>query len=189
MIQLCCTMLNEMVNRILRLHTSSLDICRTRFVILLNGVELYTCRLVFPEFACVEHSFTRDNWWNVELCWIKVLMKVKLRSLPFCRVAKDVKRVEFTNVERIWMETRWWPRPLNFNMDKYENTSLSYAIVFWNTIIIPDKRFCVAFQVNDVIVLLERVNEEWFRGEIDNRVGRFPTAFVKILTPLPWDSF
>jgi len=43
----------------------------------------------------------------------------------------------------------------------------------------------LSFKVNDVIVLLERVNEEWFRGEIDNRVGRFPTAFVKILTPLP----
>ncbi|KAJ7388484.1 hypothetical protein OS493_037295 [Desmophyllum pertusum] len=43
----------------------------------------------------------------------------------------------------------------------------------------------LSFKTGDVIVLVERVNEEWFKGEINKRVGRFPAAFVEILTPLP----
>ena len=45
--------------------------------------------------------------------------------------------------------------------------------------------FCVFLQTGDVIVLVERVNEEWFKGEINKRIGRFPAAFVEILIPLP----
>ena len=40
-------------------------------------------------------------------------------------------------------------------------------------------------QTGDVIVLLERVNDEWLQGELEMKVGRFPAAFVEILTPLP----
>lgn len=43
----------------------------------------------------------------------------------------------------------------------------------------------LSFKVDDVIVLLERVNEEWFKGEAKSRVGRFPAAFVEVMTPLP----
>lgn len=43
----------------------------------------------------------------------------------------------------------------------------------------------LCFRTGDIIVLLERVNDEWIQGELDARVGRFPAAFVEILTPLP----
>ncbi|XP_068703165.1 SH3 domain-containing protein 19-like [Montipora foliosa] len=42
----------------------------------------------------------------------------------------------------------------------------------------------LSFKVDDIIVLLERVNEEWLRGEMNGKVGRFPATFVDILTPL-----
>lgn len=42
----------------------------------------------------------------------------------------------------------------------------------------------LSFKVDDIIILLERVNEEWLKGEVNNRVGRFPATFVEVLTPL-----
>lgn len=42
----------------------------------------------------------------------------------------------------------------------------------------------LSFKVDDIIILLERVNEEWLRGEMNGKVGRFPATFVDILTPL-----
>ena len=44
--------------------------------------------------------------------------------------------------------------------------------------------FSFFFQAGDVIVLLERVNDKWFQGELNKKVGRFPVEFVEILTPL-----
>ena len=40
-------------------------------------------------------------------------------------------------------------------------------------------------QVDDDIILLERINDEWLKGQVNHRIGRFPAAFVKVLTPLP----
>ncbi|KAL9972092.1 hypothetical protein ACROYT_G018333 [Oculina patagonica] len=42
----------------------------------------------------------------------------------------------------------------------------------------------LSFKTGDVIVLLERINDEWFQGEINKKFGRFPAAFVEVLTPL-----
>lgn len=42
----------------------------------------------------------------------------------------------------------------------------------------------LSFKADSVIVLLERVNEEWFKGEVNGKVGRFPASFVQILSPL-----
>jgi len=42
----------------------------------------------------------------------------------------------------------------------------------------------LSFKTDSVIVLRERVNEEWFKGELNGKVGRFPASFVQILTPL-----
>ena len=33
-------------------------------------------------------------------------------------------------------------------------------------------------QVDDDIILLERINDEWLKGQVNHRVGRFPAAFV-----------
>lgn len=42
----------------------------------------------------------------------------------------------------------------------------------------------LSFKADSVIVLRERVNEEWFKGELNGKVGRFPASFVQILSPL-----
>uniref|UniRef100_A0A915AVK1 SH3 domain-containing protein n=1 Tax=Parascaris univalens TaxID=6257 RepID=A0A915AVK1_PARUN len=41
------------------------------------------------------------------------------------------------------------------------------------------------FRVNDIIKSVEKVNDDWLRGEIGSSRGIFPANFVHLLTPLP----
>ena len=41
------------------------------------------------------------------------------------------------------------------------------------------------FKTGDVICLLQKLNEEWFEGELNGRVGNFPASFVEVVLPLP----
>lgn len=41
------------------------------------------------------------------------------------------------------------------------------------------------FEVNDIIYLTERVNDEWYRGRVDAQEGMFPATFVDVQVPLP----
>lgn len=41
------------------------------------------------------------------------------------------------------------------------------------------------FRVNDIIKSVEKVNDDWLRGEIGSSRGIFPANFVQLLTSLP----
>ena len=41
------------------------------------------------------------------------------------------------------------------------------------------------FAAGNVIRLVERVNDEWLRGELSGKTGVFPISFVEILEDLP----
>ena len=43
----------------------------------------------------------------------------------------------------------------------------------------------LAFSAGDVIRLVEKVGDEWLRGEVKGRRGIFPLAFVEIVEDLP----
>ncbi|XP_064637455.1 SH3 domain-containing protein 19-like isoform X2 [Lineus longissimus] len=43
----------------------------------------------------------------------------------------------------------------------------------------------LSFATGDMIVLLDKIDDDWMVGECHDVIGRFPTAFVEILTPLP----
>ncbi|XP_013387298.1 SH3 domain-containing protein 19 [Lingula anatina] len=43
----------------------------------------------------------------------------------------------------------------------------------------------LSFKSGDVIYLLEKINEDWYSGELGNKVGQFPVNFVDILVALP----
>lgn len=42
----------------------------------------------------------------------------------------------------------------------------------------------LSFKVNDVIILTDRVNEEWLRGRLKGKEGMFPASFVNVIVPL-----
>lgn len=44
------------------------------------------------------------------------------------------------------------------------------------------------FQVNDVVILLRRINGEWLYGAVEDREGMFPANFVDVQVPLPEDK-
>ncbi|VDM42282.1 unnamed protein product [Toxocara canis] len=44
------------------------------------------------------------------------------------------------------------------------------------------------FRANDIIKVVEKVNDEWLRGEIGSTQGIFPVNFVQLLGPLPSPS-
>ena len=41
------------------------------------------------------------------------------------------------------------------------------------------------FATGDVICLLQKLNAQWFEGELNGVVGNFPASFVEVLLPLP----
>ena len=41
------------------------------------------------------------------------------------------------------------------------------------------------FKTGDMICLLQKLNEEWFEGELNGVVGNFPASFVEVVLPLP----
>ena len=43
----------------------------------------------------------------------------------------------------------------------------------------------LVFEEGDYIRLVDRVDEEWLRGEFNGKVGIFPTSFVEIIEDLP----
>lgn len=42
----------------------------------------------------------------------------------------------------------------------------------------------LVFQVNDIVYLTERINDEWYRGRVDVQEGMFPVSFVDVQVPL-----
>ena len=40
----------------------------------------------------------------------------------------------------------------------------------------------LSFKEGDVITLLERIGDQWARGEVDERTGIFPLDFVEVIT-------
>nr|CAH7739176.1 unnamed protein product [Callosobruchus chinensis] len=42
----------------------------------------------------------------------------------------------------------------------------------------------LSFQVNDVIVLIRKINEEWYYGKVLDKEGMFPANFIDVQVPL-----
>uniref|UniRef100_V5FY66 SH3 domain-containing protein n=1 Tax=Anoplophora glabripennis TaxID=217634 RepID=V5FY66_ANOGL len=46
----------------------------------------------------------------------------------------------------------------------------------------------LSFQVNDVVILLRRINSEWLYGKVLDKEGMFPANFIDIQVPLSEDA-
>ena len=46
----------------------------------------------------------------------------------------------------------------------------------------------LSIEPGDKVVLIERVNEDWLKGKLNERIGIFPLAFVDIKVDLPVSS-
>lgn len=43
----------------------------------------------------------------------------------------------------------------------------------------------LSIEPGDIVILLEKVNEDWLKGTLNQKTGIFPSAFVDIKVPLP----
>ncbi|VDD80753.1 unnamed protein product [Mesocestoides corti] len=43
----------------------------------------------------------------------------------------------------------------------------------------------LAFMAGDIIQLIRQVDENWFEGRLNGKVGFFPVNYVEVLEPLP----
>jgi len=43
----------------------------------------------------------------------------------------------------------------------------------------------IAAQEGETIILLNRVDENWFEGSTNGRTGYFPVTYVQVVVPLP----
>jgi len=49
----------------------------------------------------------------------------------------------------------------------------------------PENASELGFSEGDTIMLIRKIDENWFQGSIHGKIGMFPVNFVKVLTPLP----
>ncbi|XP_044765384.1 uncharacterized protein B0303.7 [Coccinella septempunctata] len=45
----------------------------------------------------------------------------------------------------------------------------------------------LGLEVDDVVILIRRVNKEWLYGQVNDQEGIFPENFIQIINPLPED--
>ncbi|XP_045482380.1 probable inactive serine/threonine-protein kinase slob2 [Harmonia axyridis] len=45
----------------------------------------------------------------------------------------------------------------------------------------------LGLEVDDVVILIRRVNKEWLHGQVNDQEGIFPENFIQIINPLPED--
>jgi len=68
-----------------------------------------------------------------------------------------------------------------------------YLTKHYNVLVLRNEPYCIvesefvsegpdelSIQPGDRVVLIERVNEDWLRGKLNEQVGIFPAAFVDI---------
>lgn len=44
----------------------------------------------------------------------------------------------------------------------------------------------LSFNANEIVYLIQHIDEQWTEGEIDGRIGLFPTSFVSIIVDCPY---
>lgn len=52
----------------------------------------------------------------------------------------------------------------------------------------PENPGELGFKENDIIMLLDRVDENWFEGTLNGRTGYFPQSYVQVVIPLQNDN-
>ncbi|KAA3674815.1 uncharacterized protein DEA37_0002144 [Paragonimus westermani] len=68
---------------------------------------------------------------------------------------------------------------------KYDNVSAQVPTCRALYTFEAENPFELSFHEGDVIRLIEKVDENWFLGELGGREGHFPITYVQVLVPLP----
>lgn len=43
----------------------------------------------------------------------------------------------------------------------------------------------LAFKEGDIVVLMQKIDDNWLQGSLSGKIGMFPTSYVQVLVPLP----
>jgi len=49
----------------------------------------------------------------------------------------------------------------------------------------PENASELGFKEGDTVILIQKLDENWFKGSLHGKIGMFPVNYVKVLTPLP----
>ncbi|KAM6440773.1 SH3 domain-containing protein 19 isoform 1-T1 [Liasis olivaceus] len=72
------------------------------------------------------------------------------------------------------------------NMQKISDSSVPHAIVLHN--FIADHTDDLDLSTGETVFLLEKIDDEWYRGKCKNRTGIFPASFVKVIIDIPGEN-
>ncbi|XP_013923997.1 PREDICTED: SH3 domain-containing protein 19 isoform X1 [Thamnophis sirtalis] len=72
------------------------------------------------------------------------------------------------------------------NMQKITDPSVPHAIVLHN--FTAEHTDDLDLSTGDTVFLLEKIDDEWYRGKCKNRTGIFPASFVKIIIDTPGEN-
>ncbi|KAL7982014.1 hypothetical protein Chor_001071 [Crotalus horridus] len=72
------------------------------------------------------------------------------------------------------------------NMQKMSDSNVPHAIVLHN--FTAEHNDDLDLSTGDTVFLLEKIDDEWYRGKCKNRTGIFPASFVKIVIDTPGEN-
>ncbi|XP_063166276.1 SH3 domain-containing protein 19 isoform X2 [Candoia aspera] len=72
------------------------------------------------------------------------------------------------------------------NMRKISDSSVPHAIVLHN--FIAEHTDDLDLSTGETVFLLEKIDDEWYRGKCKNRTGIFPASFVKVIIDIPGEN-
>ncbi|XP_053112363.1 SH3 domain-containing protein 19 isoform X2 [Hemicordylus capensis] len=119
---------------------------------------------------------------------VLVLMDHVDNSCVECQKGEETGKVQLSQMQIITPldESSKGRQRDSDNMRKVSGTSVPHAVVLHDFVAEhPDD---LGLNSGETVYLLEKIDDEWYRGKCKNRTGIFPTSFVKVIVDITGES-